>query len=420
MTHWTAAPILPLRDRAAVQDAWLRERLDTVVPLVMERAGIDAWVVAAREYNEDPVLTTMLPSEWFAARRRTILLFLERGRRRLAVTRYAVGDVFPPTWDVASEPDQWACVARLLDDADPATIGVNRSDVFALADGLSASEYDALVASLPAHLASRLVPADPLAIGWLETRIPAEREQYEEICAIAHQILRTGLSTTAITPGDTTTFDLQWWYLQQVADLGLASWFQPTVSIQREGGVPPRSFAAYPGDVTIEPGDLIHVDFGIAYLGLHTDMQEHAYVVPAGRSGPPRGLAAGMRVANRLQDLLTDEFVVGRTGNEVLASTRKAASAAGIDAAIYTHPIGLHGHAAGPTIGLWDQQDGVPGQGDYPLYPDTAYSIELSATVSVPEWHDQAVRFMLEQDAFFDGSSVEYLDGRQQELWLIG
>ena len=140
---------------------------------------------------------------------------------------------------------------------------------------------------------------------------------------------------------------------------------------------------------------------------------------PMGESAPPDGLATAFSSGNRVQDLLTEQFVVGRSGNEVLASALDAANSEGRRPMIYTHPIGLHGHAAGPTIGMWHQQDGVPGAGDYPLYADTAYSIELSATSAVPEWDGQDVRIMLEQDAFFDGSTVRYLDGRQTKLWVI-
>ena len=114
----------------------------------------------------------------------------------------------------------------------------------------------------------------------------------------------------------------------------------------------------------------------------------------AGETAPPAGLTAGMVAGNRMQDLLMAEFVTGRTGNEILAASLAAAAAESIDALVYTHPIGLHGHAAGPTIGLWDQQAGVPGQGDYPLFPTTAHSIELSVEVAVPEWDGQAVFIM--------------------------
>ena len=61
----------------------------------------------------------------------------------------------------------------------------------------------------------------------------------------------------------------------------------------------------------------------------------------------------------------------------------------------------------------------MPGKGDYPLYANTAHSIELNATVPVPEWGGQTVRIMLEEDAIFDGVSTPYIDGRQTRMYLI-
>ena len=113
---------LDLRARADARDRLLASRLDSLIPMLMDRAGLDAWVLAAREYDEDPVLQTMLPATWLdTARRRTILLFLRApdGARRLAVARYAVGDAFPSAWDPEAQPDQWSRLAELLADADP-------------------------------------------------------------------------------------------------------------------------------------------------------------------------------------------------------------------------------------------------------------------------------------------------------------
>jgi Xaa-Pro aminopeptidase len=415
-----AIPDLTVRQRSDIRDAWLAERLDTVVPLVMDRAGLDAWVLIAREYNEDPVVRTMLPATWISARRRTILVFTDGGRTRQAVARYAVGSFFEAVWDPDVQPDQWAALAELLAEAAPGTIGVSTSVDFAFGDGLTATEHDAMRAALDPMLVDRIVSAESAAIGWLETRIAAEMEPYDEICGIAHSILRRGFSRDAITPGVTTTTDLVWWYRQAVQDAGWLSWFHPSVSVQRHAAAASNEdFSKRPDDVVIEPGDLIHVDFGIEALGLHTDQQEHAYVLRPGETAPPAGLVTAMANANRVQDLLITEFVEARTGNEILAGALAAATNEGLRPSIYTHPIGFHGHAAGPTIGMWDQQGGVPGPGDYPLYADTAYSIELAATSTVKEWDDQDVRIMLEQDAFFDGESVTYLDGRQTELWLI-
>lgn len=415
--------ILPLRQRAEVVDRWLEERLDTVVPLVMRRHGVDMWIVAAREYNEDPVIETMLPATWMAARRRTVLVFHDRGPdegvERLAVARYDIG-TFPRAWEPEEQPDQWRRVADIVRERDPERIAIDRSTTFALADGLTSTEYEGLREALPVRYRERLVSEPGLAIGWLETRIPAEMEVYPQIVRIAHRIIAEGLSERAVQPGVTTTEDLSWWYRERVEALGLDVWFHPSVSVQRaDGEERSGDFSGREGERVIRPGDLVHVDFGITYLRLNTDTQQHAYVLKAGETTAPEGLRRGLEVGNRLQDVLTDEFRSGRPGNAILAAALERAEAEGIDATIYTHPIGFHGHGAGPTIGLWDRQGGVPGKGDYPLHPNTAHSIELNAAVSIPEWDGKEIRIMLEEDAFFDGETVRYLDGRQTELHLI-
>jgi hypothetical protein len=409
-----------LRSEATHHDELLKRRLDEIVPTLMRREGIDCWIVAGREYAEDPVLRTMLPSTWLSARRRTVLIWFDHGSRheRFAVSRYAVADLFASLLPPGTEPGQWGAVAAAIAERDPGKIAIGLSPTFPLADGLTASEHGALVEVLGPR-ADRVVSGEALAIGWLETRLPEERATFAEGCAVAHEILRRGLSSEAITPGITSTEDLEWWYRQSVHDAGLRSWFHPTVSIQRRSGTAPQSFSTRPTAEVITPGDLVHVDFGIVLKGLCTDQQEHLYVLPPGETAPPEGLTAGMAAGNRMQDLLMAEFISGRTGNEILEASLAAATAESIDALVYTHAIGVHGHAAGPTIGLWDQQGGVPGAGDYSLFPNTAYSIELSVEVAVPEWDNQGVRIMLEQDAWFDGDACTFLDGRQETIWTM-
>lgn len=415
-------PEMDLRSSAARHDRLLQRRLDELVPELMRRAGFDAWVIAAREYNEDPVLQTMLPASWLAtSRRRTIVVFLDRGDRveRMAVGRYAIGEAFDSAWEPDEQPDQWLRLAEILTEADPVRIGIHSSSIFPLADGLSASEASELSEALPPNLRDRVAPADGLAIGWLETRLDEEVEILAEACAVAHGFLRRALSPEVVVAGETSTADVEWWLRQTVHDAGHGAWFQPTVSVQRAGGAARDSFAAKPGEIVIETGDLVHIDFGIIYHGYCTDQQQHAYVLGAGEPVAPDGLVDGLRTANRLQDLLMSEYRAGRSGNEILGAVRREAEREGIEGLVYTHPIGVHGHAAGPTIGLWDRQDGVPGQGDYPVWPNTAYSIELQARMAVPEWGGQVVQFMLEEDAFFDGAACRFLDGRQTDLWLI-
>ncbi|WP_234570713.1 M24 family metallopeptidase [Rhodohalobacter sp. 614A] len=414
--------ILSMRDRAAVMDQWTEYRLDNLIPELMRREGIDMWVLVAREYNEDPVLLTMLPATWQSSRRTTILVFFDDGEsvERLAVARYNIG-FFETQWDPEEEPDQWKRFGEVVAERNPEKIGVNISENFALADGISHTDFLDVKNSLSPELQDRIVSAENLSIGWLETRTGKEMVVYPQINRIAHYIVAEGLSEKVITPGVTTTQDVQWWYREKIRDLNLTTWFHPSVSVQRsENERHTGNFADYFVDDTdvIMPGDLIHIDFGIEYLGLSTDTQRNAYVLRPGETDAPEGLKEALAIGNRLQDILTAEFKSGRKGNEILASSLEKAEAEDINATIYTHPIGHHGHAAGPTIGLWDQQDGVSGNGDYPLYPNTAHSIELNAEVHIPEW-DRTVRIMLEEDAFFNGDGVRYIDGRMQELYLI-
>jgi hypothetical protein len=413
---------LDLRLSADRRDETTRRRLDLIVPRLMDAAGVDCWVLVSREYADDPVVLTMLPATWMSSRRRTILVFFHLGSavERLAVSRYEIEGLFPAVWDADREPDQWRALAALIHERDPGRIAVNTSSDFAHGDGLTLSEHTALVEALGPVLAARIASANELSVGWLETRLPEERSTFAEACTVSHDLLRRALSTEAIDPGRTTTFDLEWWLRAAVQELGTDVWFHPTASVQRMEGDLRGSFSTRPAPVTIEPGDLVHVDFGIVWHGICTDQQQHGYVLGRAESSVPEGLAAAMVTANRLQDILMGNFEVGRTGNEVLQRSLDLATYEAILGRIYTHPIGLHGHGAGPAIGLWDQQGGVPGAGDRMLDADTVWSIELMAESHVAEWDDRPVRIMLEEDAWFDGETTEFLDGRQTEIWPIG
>lgn len=410
-------PILPLRERAQIQNAWLAERLDTIVPRLMREQNVDMWVLIAREYLEDPVMSTMLNAESMRARRRTILVFFDPGGgrpvERLTVSRYGMGGLFRPAWDPAAQPDQFARLAAIIAERDPRRIAVNVSPDSAFADGLTHSQYEAFMAALPEALRARVAPADALAIGWLETRIPAEMARYPGIVRIAHAIIAEGFSRRAIRPGVTTAADLVWWYRERIAALGLATWFQPSVAIFRRGAAEPLE-----GDAVIRPGDMLWTDFGITYLGLNTDTQQLAYVLRPGESDAPMGLRSGLADANRAQDLLLGSFEAGISGNEILAAALERTRAAGLRATIYSHPLGYHGHGAGASIGFWDNQAADP-RGAHRLRPDTAWSIELNVRAAVPEWGGQEIEFRLEEDAFFDGERVRYLDDRQVEFHLI-
>jgi Xaa-Pro aminopeptidase len=420
---------LPLREQADVRDRWLTQRLLDVLPGLMDRSGIDLWVVIGREYNEDPVLATLLPATWLSARRRTILLFhrSDDGVTAAAVSRYPVGQ-FLPAWEPDEQPgatveeSQWAAVRRFVDQAAPRAIGVDVSAVFAHADGLAHTEHGLLVEALGPH-AERLVPAEELVVGWLETRLPEEIAALHAMNRLVHDVIDEAYSPAVITVGETTALDVAWWIRQRFADLGVDGWFQPTVGLQRAGfPLADERGTVLPGvpyDAVIEPGDLVHCDVGLSTLGLMTDTQRNGYVLRPGETSAPAGLTAALAVGNRMQDLTTAALQPGRTGDQVLAAAREAAAAEGIDGDVYSHPVGVHGHGAGPAIGLWDQQDGVPGAGSAEVHPDTVWALELCVRVPVPEWGGQLVRMALEQGIALTGRGVEYLDDRQTELILI-
>jgi Xaa-Pro aminopeptidase len=406
--------ILSMRERNAVVNNWLRIRLDKLLPELMRRENFDMWVIICREYNEDPVFFSLVPYNSLAARRLTMLVFYDRGEKgveRLAVSRYGIGNFYKGVWD-PKKIEQWECLAKVIKERNPKRIGINESDTFAFGDGLSSSLKTKLLRALGPKYSSRLHTAEELTVGWLERRIPEELEVYPHVVAIAHRIIAEAFSREVITPGVTTTQDVSWWIREKFRELRLGNWFHPSVSIQRS------KKSKNQGNIILR-GDLLHCDIGITYLRLNSDTQEHAYVLREGEKDAPQGLKEALKLGNQLQDIFIAEFKEGKTGNEILAIALKKAKEAGLKASIYTHPLGFHGHAAGPTIGLWDNQVNVPGKGDYRLYYDTCYAIELNIRTNLAEWGGQEIRIALEQDGAFTREGVYFLDGRQTKFHLI-
>ena len=422
-----AQQILSEQKRAEVLDLILNERFTNLLPELMDASGIDMWLVISREYNEDPVIKTMLPATWLNARRRTILLFYRDKAKntieKLAVARYNVGKNIISAWDKEKQPDQWKRLIELIEERKPTKIGLNFSKDHNIADGLVKTDYEEFMTYLPKNMHSKVVSAEQLAVRWIEMRTPTEMIIYNQLVDITHDIIAEAFSEKVITPGITTTTEVEWWMRQKVTNLGLETWFHPTVDVQRSSEKLVNhlySFSGRPDDLTILPGDLLHCDFGITYLRLNTDCQELAYVLKPEEKEAPKFLVDGLKDGNKVQDFLTNNMVKGRTGNDILAKSLEEAKNAGFRPSIYTHPLGSYGHSAGTTIGMWDSQGGVmkdDGE-NYPLNTNTVYAIELNTTITIPEWQ-RDIRIMLEEAGFYEEDGFRYVNGRQTELLLI-
>ena len=435
-------PFGTLREQADMQQAWLKKRLETVLPKLMRKYGVDMWVIPMREYNEDPVFASIVSPETMAARRRTIYVFFDKcaasGKtdpgNGSCVERIALGgtsqgglfDAVRSTIAVKSAVNgrqaelwgdaQWQVLKDVIEKRNPKVIGIDVSRTFAFSDGLSAGELDGMSRALGTKWTARFRHAEGLPLDFIATRLPEEEEFYKKLSALVWNLIERMYSSDVIKPGVTHTSDLVWWWRQQVNDLGLGTWFQPSIEVQRRGA----SDEQLGDDPVIQRGDVLHCDVGITALRLNTDTQHMAYVLRDGETNAPAGLRQALKNGNRLQDILFEEIRPGRTGNEVLAASLAKMRAEHIDGTVYTHPIGMNGHGAGPLIGLWDYQDGVPGRGDAKVIPSMWFSSELQATTKVPEWGDQPVRMALEEDFFLgaDGKPRWALQ-RQAVLHLV-
>jgi len=409
--------VLTHREQAALVKGWIQKRFDTLLPELMRREKIDMWIVVSREYNDDPVFRSISPLTTYSSRRRTILVFFDRGKEgieRLSIGRFDYDRLY--TVVETKNDAQWEGLRTVVEARDPKAIGLNTSEAWNHADGLTANEKDNVLEALGAKYAPRVKSAEMLAVGWLEAKLPEETEAYRHVMAVAHQIIREAFSNKVVTPGVTTTDDVVWWMRQRVAGLGLGGWFHPSVTIQRKGGMPPD---LPPDKRVIHRGDMLHTDFGLVYLGFSTDTQHNAYVLLEGEQQAPAGLREGLRAANRLQDMTLRNARTGHTGNAALAAALAEAKGAGITPSIYCHPIGYHGHGAGPPIGMTDYQQGVPVRGEYIFRVSTWHSIELNVLHPVKEWDNQQVRFALEEDAALFSNGWGWIDGRQTEFYLI-
>ncbi len=433
-------PFGTLREQAVMQQEWLKKRLDTFLPALMRKYGIDLWVVPMREYNEDPVFSSITAPETFFARRRTIYVFFDkcaasgtpvttRCIERIALGGTSQGGVFDAKSSMKTVTaavggrqaelwgdEQWMALKQVIEERKPKVIGIDRSKTFAFTDGLSSGELQGMSEALGPAWTAKFRDAEGLPLDLIASRLPEEEAFFEKMTALVWQMTQTMFSSKVIVPGTTRSSDLVWWWRQRTNDQGLGTWFQPSVSVQRKG----VKSGELGDDPVIQPGDVLHCDVGITVARLNTDTQHLAYVLLPGETDAPAGLKKALANANAMQDIAMEETRPGRTGNEILSSVLTRMKGRAITGTMYTHPIGMNGHGAGPLIGLWDYQDGVPGRGDAKVVPSMWFSIELQATTPVPEWGGQPVQMAQEEDMIVgaDGKTRWALK-RQDRLFLV-
>ncbi|MCP3742092.1 M24 family metallopeptidase [Rossellomorea sp. BNER] len=407
--------ILSLKERDQIRDRWLLERLNDLLPNLMKKHNVESWILVGREYNEDPVLETFFPSAIDSSRRLTIMLFTMidgQFEKYILNANPVYTDYYELGWNFREET-QLEALKRLVEQKKPNNIAMNYGNLHAVTDGLTSSLYTQIINVLGEPYRDKVISAEGLSIDWLQIRTKSELMAYPHIAELARVIAKEALSNSVIHPGVTNTQEVVDWIRQRVLDLGLETSFYPTVDIQRVGELRDRLEG-----VTILPGDIIHLDFGILYLGLATDTQQLAYVLKTGEKKPPRGLNEGLKTALHLEEIMEEQFRAGCSGNDIFSNSIKKAKESGIQAMIYSHPLGYHCHGAGPLIGLFDQQNEIQGRGELLIEDNTCYAMEFNIRQFVPEWN-QEVTFYLEEPVVFTDGHLYYLATRQKEFYLI-
>ena len=412
--------LLSLREQADIREAWLKKRFDTLLLPMMKRNGIEMWIVVNEEFHSDPVTPYIVPPIPIVGRR-DLFIFIDRGERleRVALLRYAEERLKNHYTMLLPGRDKFAEELRkLVAERNPKTIALNIGGTRGQQSGLTYDGYKFLADTLGPENEKKFVPAANMLIEFFDTRLPEELEHYRTAVLATDVITRRAFSNEVIKPGKTTVGDVRWWMLQQLNDIGVDTWFQPDLRVQRQAaqtGTTGQFLSTADESVVLKPGDLIHVDFGLNYMGLSTDWQKHAYILKRGEKDAPAGLKAALKNTNRLQDILFQVARAGMTGSQVYEAAMAEAKQQGLNAMIYSHPVGAHGHGLGPSIDF----RGNIGGGANKILPGSYMSIELNTSTNVPEWNNQRVTIMAEDDAYMTETGYKFFRPRQTEFYLI-
>lgn len=413
--------LLSLREQSEVRQGWLKKRFDTLLLPMMRKHNVSMWIVTNEEFHSDAVTESIVPPVPMVGRR-DFFIFADNGGptlERFAVVRYEEEQLkrfytlLSPARDKTAET-----IRKIVEDRKPKTIALNMGYGRGQTDGITLDAYKFLAEAVGKDYESRFVSAGNLITEYLDTRLPEEAEHYRNAVLVTDILTRRAFSNEVITPGKTTVGDVRWWFLQQLNNLGLTTWFQPDLRVQRMAKANSNSqqfLSVADESMVLERGDVIHIDCGLIYMGLSTDWQKMGYILREGERDAPAGLKAALKNTNALQDAIFKFARTGMTGSEVYDAAMAEMKRRNIQAMIYSHPLGNQGHALGASIDFRRALGTSPER----IRPGSYMSIELNTSTKVPEWNNQTVTMMAEDDAFMTDKGYEFFRPRQTEFYLI-
>jgi Xaa-Pro dipeptidase len=412
--------LLTQRQQIDVREMWLKKRLDTLLLPMMRKHGIAMWMVVNEEFNADPATEYIVPPMPIVGSR-DFFIFVDNGEKleKIAIVRYSEERLKNHYQMISVSRDKLGETLRnTIAKYNPKNIALNLNGSRGQQNGLSQASYKMLADTLGAETEKRFVSAADFLSDFFDTRIPEELEHYRTAVLLTDVLTRRAFSNEVITPGKTTVGDVRWWFLQQVNNHGLTTWFQPDIRVQRQAkstATNQQFLSVADESFVLERGDLIHIDCGLNYMGLSTDWQKHGYILQKGEKDVPAGMKIALKNTNALQNAIFKVARASMTGSEVYESAMADMKLQNIEAMIYSHPIGTHGHGLGASI---DFRKAIGGAAErFRLGSYT--SIELNTSTVLPEWNNQKITIMAEDDAVMTEKGYEFIRPRQTEFYLI-
>jgi Xaa-Pro aminopeptidase len=421
----SAAQLLPWSEQIAVREQWLVKRHELLLPM-MRRHDVGMWIIVNEEFHDDPLTQYVAPPRPYTGNR-DIFVFIDggtEGLKKYAITGYIEENLARFFEAPSAEPLPAAATLKALYDRwQPKTIALGIGGSRGQTRSLGEASHRFITEAMGPEAVTRFVSAAPLIIEYLDTRLPEELEHYRAAVTVTEEIVRRALSAEVVTPGRTTVGDVRRALYDMLWAAGVRTWFQPDLRVQRasEENATSRGFLAVAREgVVIQPGDLVHIDFGITYMGFDTDWQKMAYVLEPGETEAPAGLQAALRNTNTLQDaLMLRHARPGLTGGAVFTATMAEMKARGIEAMIYSHPLGAQGHALGASIDFRSAQRANPSVPAQPLRLGSYMSIELNTATPVAAWGGRKVFVMMEDCAYLTVDGYRFFRPRQEAFYLI-